>query len=691
MSPASSIYAEAQEIVRAGSKPRVSPVSNRNFLEPLQVNGRHPDESPPNTSRSAGSLKREDVSFARRSSDPVLPMKAAMAGGSYGQPSPPQLSYEFPLWRRAQANATPSPDAEAMAEANNPEASYPSELTREQPDDLTTTVALERQRQQLERENKELMYEERRPRAEARRGSKESRRAHSASRSRSGRNKSGKDKNRRRRKKNHDTKHEPDWHSVDVSSRSTRKRKGGQSKMRLYRLISENRSYSSEELLSEDRKRQQHKRKHRGRRRGRPSSAVTNEEKRLNQVMHLPSNEKGGYAMRQPDCDRSSDSTLPGDDAHDSSSDILDTDVVSDDRTYKIYDATPGVPLTAPTSTVLAVDTKRIRVPSSPSRSSSSDISSKSPHHEVGRNLLEKVLTPRSSSKVKDSSNGVRTPRVSSPKRPCSRWKLGPLLGEGSFGQVYKGLNLNSGDLFAVKSIRIQHDGSGTNQAVAQLVREISLLKGLKHKNIVAYRGTEQREGFLYIFLEYIAGGSVSQLLKEFGAFPEPLTRGFAAQILSGVSYLHCNHIMHRDIKGANILVARGGVVKLADFGCSKQLQGMVTDYLDNSMQKLRGSVPWMAPEVIKQSGHGRKADIWSVGATIIEMTTAQRPWPKLENGVQALFHIASAGCGPPAPKHISKSCKAFLDRCFHVDPKFRSSAPDLLEDKWIRDGPRSR
>lgn len=90
--------------------------------------------------------------------------------------------------------------------------------------------------------------------------------------------------------------------------------------------------------------------------------------------------------------------------------------------------------------------------------------------------------------------------------------------------------------------------------------------------------------------------------------------------MLCGVEYLHKKGIIHRDIKGANVLVTEAGVAKLSDFGCSKQLLGQCTTSLEESLRILQGSVPWMAPEVIRQSGHGPPSDIWSVGATVIEM-----------------------------------------------------------------------
>ena len=173
-------------------------------------------------------------------------------------------------------------------------------------------------------------------------------------------------------------------------------------------------------------------------------------------------------------------------------------------------------------------------------------------------------------------------------------------------------------------------------------------------------------------------------MLAQFGVFSETLIRIYVSQILEGVSYLHARKIVHRDIKGANVLVNDAGVAKLADFGCSKQLQGMKTGTLEQSLQAIRGSVPWMAPEVVRQSGHGRAADVWSLGATVVEMATATHPWPAFSNNLTALFQIATSSVPPPFPDSLSPGATRFLNRCLVVEPGDRALSRDLLHDDWL-------
>ena len=145
---------------------------------------------------------------------------------------------------------------------------------------------------------------------------------------------------------------------------------------------------------------------------------------------------------------------------------------------------------------------------------------------------------------------------------------------------------------------------------------------------------------------------------------------------------------MHRDIKGANILVDNQGCVKLADFGASKRLAEIVT--VDGVHKSIRGTPYWMAPEVIKQTGHGRQADIWSVGCTILEMATGKPPFSEFGSQVSALFHIASGTGPPPIPEFLSAEAHDFLILCFNRVPRDRPNASRLLRHPFAIASPSS-
>jgi len=123
--------------------------------------------------------------------------------------------------------------------------------------------------------------------------------------------------------------------------------------------------------------------------------------------------------------------------------------------------------------------------------------------------------------------------------------------------------------------------------------------------------------------------------------------RGQGGQILDGIHFLHENQAVHRDIKGANVLVAHNGVLKIADFGATMMLSGQKTMTEDG--KQIQGTPYWMAPEVIKQEAYGRKADIWSLGMTVLEMATAKHPWQTFSNKFAAMTEIASGVSSPAA------------------------------------------
>jgi len=186
----------------------------------------------------------------------------------------------------------------------------------------------------------------------------------------------------------------------------------------------------------------------------------------------------------------------------------------------------------------------------------------------------------------------------------------------------------------------------------------------------------------LNIFLEYVPGGSVTALLRNYGAFEETLVSNFTRQISQGLTYLHDRGIIHRDIKGANILVDNKGGVKISDFGISKKVDVQALTGARLHRPSLQGTVFWMAPEVVKQSAHTQKADIWSVGCLVVEMLTGEHPWASLTQ-MQAIFKIGSSA-KPTIPSDISPEAHDFLTRTFDVDYEARPSASELQQHPFI-------
>ncbi|KAG7665390.1 STE11 [[Candida] subhashii] len=273
---------------------------------------------------------------------------------------------------------------------------------------------------------------------------------------------------------------------------------------------------------------------------------------------------------------------------------------------------------------------------------------------------------------------------------PHSNWLKGARIGSGSFGTVYLGMNPYTGELMAVKQIPLPKEKDGEDHQVEKIMieqqQEMTLLKELNHENIVRYYGSTTDESFLNIFLEYVPGGSVQSMLNSYGPFEEPLIRNFVRQVAIGLNYLHGEDIIHRDIKGANILIDIKGTVKIGDFGISKKVSSI--DEEDEDFKKtgkrgaLQGSVFWMAPEVVKQSLYTKKGDIWSIGSLIVEMFTGRHPYPELSQ-MQALFRIGSLII-PQIPEWCTEEAKEFLTKTFEINHTLRPDAVELLGEPFL-------
>lgn len=245
-------------------------------------------------------------------------------------------------------------------------------------------------------------------------------------------------------------------------------------------------------------------------------------------------------------------------------------------------------------------------------------------------------------------------------------------LGTGAHGSVYRAFNWKTGEVVAIKQIRLENIPQSEMNTIT---KEIDLLKGLDHPNIVKYKGYLKEAGKLNIILEYCENGSLATILKDFGKFPEDLVAVYMAQALDGLLYLHDQGTIHRDIKGANILTTKEGTVKLADFGVATKSQ-------QSREVSVVGTPYWMAPEIIEMNGASTASDIWSLGATVIELLEGKPPFSKFPP-MSALFRIVNED-HPPLPGGASPAVRDFLLQCFQKDPNLRVSAKKLLKHPWI-------
>eukprot|EP00466_Bigelowiella_natans_P020354 jgi/Bigna1/91009/estExt_fgenesh1_pg.C_850084 len=262
--------------------------------------------------------------------------------------------------------------------------------------------------------------------------------------------------------------------------------------------------------------------------------------------------------------------------------------------------------------------------------------------------------------------------------KQIGEYRVRKRIGKGGFGSVYMVTSSNTGKTHAIKRISLK----GTPQSELESIEmEIKLLKYLQHPNIVTYIDVipEPKEGYLNIVLELCEQGSLASILKDFGKFEEPLTCKYVSQVLKGLDFLHQQGVIHRDIKGANILADKEGNVKLADFGVATKIKNSS----DPDNQLPAGTTYWMAPEIVKMTGQLSYAcDIWSLGSTIIELLTGQPPYFELPM-MSACFRIVQDD-HPPLPQ-CSENCKAFLMSCFQKDPQRRLQASVLMKHEWLK------
>ncbi|XP_055585572.1 mitogen-activated protein kinase kinase kinase 4 isoform X1 [Uranotaenia lowii] len=262
-------------------------------------------------------------------------------------------------------------------------------------------------------------------------------------------------------------------------------------------------------------------------------------------------------------------------------------------------------------------------------------------------------------------------------------WHRGIKIGQGRFGKVYTAVNNSTGELMAMKEIAIQ---PGETSEIRKVAEEMKIFEGINHKNLVKYYGVEIHREEQLIFMELCPEGTLESLVELNGGLPEAQTRRYTHQLLSGVNELHRHGVVHRDIKTANIFLSKdGNCLKLGDFGSAVKIQAHTT--MHGELKQYVGTQAYMAPEVFTKNnseGHGRAADIWSVGCVVIEIGSGKRPWHQFDSNYQIMFKVGM-GESPEIPECLSEEGHDFVTSCLQYNPKDRPSSADLLQHDFCK------